>query len=1266
MNFLNKIYFTHIYLFNHLFVFLPVRAKLMISSFFSLLFMTLEVISLLLLTSLFSFVFFLNTSLGGKWLTSVSQDILSSLSPEDMGGLWFEVGELSLENGISIRDFKLNDTAGTWLEIGAFYLDFSPSQILSLFSEAKISEISANNVNFYRNPEMLPSEEKVDNEPFIIPRSVLPLPLGEIFVEKIEITNAFVGAEVMYLQDFYLDLHADIHATAHLERKKATFEIEILEKNTQVSGTVIYTPGQFYADLKAYDEIWGKTFPLLDRAELEVEAFVNAVQFPLTKDFPLTVEFEANTKFYEILWLAGLPKDKAFSPFIKTFFGFDGEKVYLEDTILEDELIDISIPYFDLNIDTMTYANILAEFQAKDLSIFLPLFHGKADGKLKFSGELLDMNAETEIELSDFLFTTSSDLSETNEKTGEHVFASKLKINGNTNINIEEGVNLNGELNLSSDSVNFFDLSHQTFLNFASKWHLDTSKLTFKDTEIHGQDIFISTPMFSLAFEPMINQDYLGMLGGSLDLSMLSLKFLGEDFPVEANASANLDFSSIKNDTIAINANIADFSYDIYSIDYINLQAQLSDLQRLANLQLPEIQGQLTSSSLETAEQLVHFLPETLFENANINFTIQNDVLAIDANTEGEIALASKINYQPLISEVDVNELSLFLASTKHELNLLEASKIRFPKEDGFTLENTKIEIEDTSNNKIKKATVNLFTHVGTAEKGNNLDILLDLNIPIALIESYQEVPFPASELVFKTDISGKSTQPEGTIEILLTDIIATEKDSVELHLIGKIQDSIMNFSGILGTKDIRELEALGNIPLNFNAFPYVDFEKPYSAKLDWKGNLSTLWQFVPSADRTLAGNAKLELNANGTLLEPHITGSFYTSKARFKDEILGISVTDVDTAAQISLDETTINIYAKDGSTSTKNDEHAAIINARIYKSNETYMLDITSALNMFSPIKSDELSIDLNGKISAYGTLLSPIIHGSIDVVDGSFTLAQFGGSSVKTLENVTFLKTNESQIDTEEESSASFNPNLRLTINIPQTFRVSGLGLESLWGGTLNLFGKLSNPLMIGTLEPYSGSFDFLGKSFELSRSLISFTGNLSLPIYDINVERKDENNNSIVRISGAGSNIKLALTSTPPLPTDEVLARMLFGKPLAELSPFEAVQVATTAAQLLSPSLNKLDVFDATRKALGLSVLRLNSNDSGLSDSEEGNILDETSIEAGTYVTDKIYLGLERSIEDTAVRVEVELLPKVKVEGRVGTDSSQAGITWTNDY
>lgn len=261
----------------------------------------------------------------------------------------------------------------------------------------------------------------------------------------------------------------------------------------------------------------------------------------------------------------------------------------------------------------------------------------------------------------------------------------------------------------------------------------------------------------------------------------------------------------------------------------------------------------------------------------------------------------------------------------------------------------------------------------------------------------------------------------------------------------------------------------------------------------------------------------------------------------------------------------------------------------------------------------------------------------------------------------------------------------PSLDLRIAIPRHFFIRGMGLDSEWEGALRIDGPASDPSLRGSLKPVRGSIDILSKSFDLTGGDISFTGGMSVnPLLNLELSYEGPTITALIRAAGSAKKPKLILESRPPLPQDEVLAQVLFGKDSSDLSRFEAIQLANSMRELSGVGGSSLDIISGIRKSTGLDVLRLGSgqqekerstsgqsgdaNLTGNRDSESRENAGAPSLEAGKYITDSIYIGVEQGLtqESTAVRIDVELYPSLHLEGRSSASTTEIGIGWKKDY
>ena len=204
-----------------------------------------------------------------------------------------------------------------------------------------------------------------------------------------------------------------------------------------------------------------------------------------------------------------------------------------------------------------------------------------------------------------------------------------------------------------------------------------------------------------------------------------------------------------------------------------------------------------------------------------------------------------------------------------------------------------------------------------------------------------------------------------------------------------------------------------------------------------------------------------------------------------------------------------------------------------------------------------------------------------------------------------------------------------------------------------------GLAEDPAVEGVLTSQRGTLDFAGKTFALSRGRVIFAGERPInPRLDIELDYVRTDFSATVGLAGRGSSPEIALSSSPSLPRDEIISRILFDKGVGELTAFEAAQLASTAAELSGRGLGGFGVLNQIQETLGLDVLRVDQGSSG-----------GTTVSAGKYLREDIYVGVEQGAlaSDSNVKIEIDVTQNISVETKIGNDaSSDVGVNWKWDY
>jgi translocation and assembly module TamB len=448
------------------------------------------------------------------------------------------------------------------------------------------------------------------------------------------------------------------------------------------------------------------------------------------------------------------------------------------------------------------------------------------------------------------------------------------------------------------------------------------------------------------------------------------------------------------------------------------------------------------------------------------------------------------------------------------------------------------------------------------------------------------------------------------------------------------------------------------------------DMSGPLSASFSWTGDAAWLWGFLGLPNRTLKGNTEVLVSVGGTLGKPVPSAQIYLARASYDDDVLSLYLSDIslEARADASGEKVMVLLDASDGGRGSVALEGTVALA-------DGPRLTSRGQIKNLSPFHRDDFSVTLSALFSISGPLADLTIstRAVIEALEISLSKS-IGGPSIQTL-----------SIDQGFQPSSQ-GPKLDVQVSIPRGAYIRGRGLDSEWKGDIQVAGRAGEPLISGRLSPIRGFFTLLGKEFTFSGGGITFRSQRRLnPGLDIELHRNVADLTAIVRVQGTLDSPRLRFESNPPYPQDEVLAQVLFGKPASELSRFETIQLANSLRELAGVGSGLPNPLATMREALGLSVLRIGEASSNSDRLMEGNSFRQNldlgkdgdpmaqaetapTLEAGKYITDNIYVGVDQNLVDnsTGVRVEIELTPSISFTSRTSNTSSRVGVGWKHDY
>lgn len=537
--------------------------------------------------------------------------------------------------------------------------------------------------------------------------------------------------------------------------------------------------------------------------------------------------------------------------------------------------------------------------------------------------------------------------------------------------------------------------------------------------------------------------------------------------------------------------------------------------------------------------------------------------------------------------------------------------------------------------------------------------------LPLASLRAFGAPPL-AGTAQAKLDLSGTRKAPAAHLDASLAKLAldpaakATTDAVLAADLRGGRLDASLNLTG-LGTAP---LTAQLGLPVTFAldppAFALSD-SAPLSGRIGGPIDLARAARFAALAGTQLAGTLQSDLTLAGTLQAPRLAGTLGMTGGSVQDVASGVVLRNLTLQATAAGDRLAIDrLEAKDPTGGTLSGKGGLRLLAG---GGLGYDVTVDAAK---ARLLDNGLGVaQVSGSLGAVGDLTKAFARGKLTVDRADLEIPDStGGPSVPTIDVKEINRPGATP--SAPAPSQPFDIGFDIGIDFPgQTF-VRGRGLDSEWTGKLAIQGNLPEPQIEGELDVKRGYFDLLDRRFTISTGAIDFVGsNPPIPMVNIEASAKTVDVTVTIKLQGPAKDPKLTLTSDPTLPQDEILARLLFGTSAAKVTPAQGLRLAAAVQDLqgggiVSGALTKF------RRAVGVDTLDVNSTETT---NAAGETTQQTNARVGKYVTDKVYLEVEKGLTENTnkARVQVDLTPQLSV-GSTVNDQSQTGVglQWRYDY
>ncbi len=472
------------------------------------------------------------------------------------------------------------------------------------------------------------------------------------------------------------------------------------------------------------------------------------------------------------------------------------------------------------------------------------------------------------------------------------------------------------------------------------------------------------------------------------------------------------------------------------------------------------------------------------------------------------------------------------------------------------------------------------------------------------------------------------------------------ELPKLNFHSSARLADGQFHVSTHITNSTLGRLEGELRMPCAFSLTPFIFKPEPENihAALNADMNISVLNQLAFFADQRIAGQLKAELiydqNLSGTVQMDGGSYEHYRWGAVIRDVTLDLMTTDDGLQVQTA--------------TATDGGSGRIAMTGGVVSNRLALALDLSRA----RIIRRDDVETTLSGKLKFEGPLTRPELTGKLTLNRADILPDNMAPKLPPLLTNYDATARTNPVSQVEKKQPLPFG--LDVQVDLADQVFVNASMIDSAWGGHLRIIDLPEGLSVEGRIEPKRGSVSFAGKKFNLTDGRIDLDG--SVPARPSMNQLTGEYNRgdftARLILNGRIDNPDFRLESSPPMPEDEVLSHVLFGRDTSSITPYQIYQVAAAARQL-SGGMEGPGFMHRVQQTIGVDTLEWRE------DEGEASILS-----AGKYLTSDLYVEMNRSLDEkggTSVIAEYDVTKHFSIESSSGTQMRPGiGINWKFDY
>lgn len=610
------------------------------------------------------------------------------------------------------------------------------------------------------------------------------------------------------------------------------------------------------------------------------------------------------------------------------------------------------------------------------------------------------------------------------------------------------------------------------------------------------------------------------------------------------------------------------------------------------------------------------------------------EVEATGRHRQGEIAATGRLKVDRSPTKVALS--SLTLARDGRAVRLSEPSTI--------TIERGRIDIPGL---RLQAGDGSLVISGGA---GRDMDLAVEPRaFPIWALGLVTEPPPASGKVTGRIVLKGPRAAPLSEYSLTVAALRPQGDDTralqnLSLTAVGTTDRAGVSIDAVISGQGGASLKAKGRLP----------FEERGSISLDFAGDLdlsiANVW--LAAAGERAGGRLAMSARMAGTRSAPTMRGTGRITDGSFRSAATGFELRRIEAVLEGSEQRLVLSrVTAQTPDGGTVSAEGTLLLDRTA-----NYPLSLSTRISEARLVSTPLTTLKASADLRMSGSLLgSPVVSGTVDIRRWDIRIPERLARPLVpikvTHQNAPEWVGKDEDGDAAEQAS-TFRLLLDVAVRAPREVFVRGQGVDAEFGGVAALTGSTDDPAVRGEFDLRRGTVTLLSQRIALSRGNIRFLGEAD-PQLDILGGVTKSGVSATVSVKGRASDPQIVLSSTPSLPQDEILSRLLFSKRTTQLSPFEAAQLAQVVGRWTGLDTGP-DILERLRNILGIDALSATTDEKGA-----------TSVSAGSYLGPGVYVGVSEAAGGSAT-IDLDLSEDIKVRGEAGATDTKVGIVAEWEY